>query len=321
MNLSILLPIHNEEENIAALCERLIAVLEGLGDPFEVLMVDDGSTDRTGEILDDLARGDDRLRVIHFRRNYGQTAAIMAGIDHCSGEVIIPMDGDNQNDPADIPRLLDKIREGYDVVSGWRRDRKDGRFLRIFPSRIANWIISWISGVKLHDYGCTLKAYRRDVIKDVRLYGEMHRFIPIYASWQGAAVIELPVTHHPRRFGRSHYGISRTSRVILDLLLIRFLDRYSRNPIHLFGGFGLFSFLLALLCFALMIYYKFWGGKTFVETPLPVLTVFFFMIGFMAILIGFIAEILMRTYYESQRKPTYSVKEVIEAGRHSSNAP
>ncbi|MBN2124211.1 MAG: glycosyltransferase family 2 protein [Deltaproteobacteria bacterium] len=311
MKLSILLPIHNEEENISALYERLTATLEGLSLPFEIIMVNDGSQDRSEEILDELGQKDARLKVIHFRRNYGQTAAIMAGIDHCSGEVIIPMDGDNQNDPADIPRLLDKIREGYDVVSGWRQHRKDGRFLRILPSRIANWIISWISGVRLHDYGCTMKAYRRDVIKDVRLYGEMHRFIPIYASWQGAGVIEIPVTHHPRRFGRSHYGISRTSRVVLDLLLIRFLDKYSRNPIHLFGGFGLFSFLLGLLCAALMLYYKFWGGKTFVETPLPVLSVFFFMIGFMAILIGFIAEILMRTYYESQRKPPYTIKKTV----------
>lgn len=311
MKLSIIIPIHDEEENILSLHDELIRNLERMGKDFEIVMIDDGSRDQSETILDTLAEKDARLKVIHFRRNYGQTAAMMAGIDHASGDVIIPMDGDNQNDPADIARLLDKITEGYDVVSGWRRQRKDRKFLRVLPSKAANWIISGISGVKLHDYGCTLKAYKRDVIKGVKLYGEMHRFIPIYASWQGAKVTEMVVRHRPRQFGRSHYGLSRASRVILDLLLIKFLDKYAQNPIHLFGGFGLVNILLALLTFALMIYYKFWGGKPFTDTPLPILTIFFLLMGFMAILIGFVAEILMRTYYESQEKTSYLIKKTV----------
>jgi glycosyltransferase involved in cell wall biosynthesis len=311
MKLSIIIPIHNEEKNIPSLYQDLIASLEMNSMDFEIIMVNDGSQDSSEDIMDDLAKKDTRLKTIHFQSNYGQTAAIMAGIDHSSGDIIIPMDGDNQNDPQDIPRLLAKIKEGYDVVSGWRKDRKDKKIGRILPSRIANWLISKISGIRLHDYGCSLKAYKRGVLKDVKLYGEMHRFIPIYASWHGAKVTEIPVQHHQRSFGRSHYGMSRTSRVILDLLLIKFLDRYARNPIHLFGGFGLLNFVLALISFSIMIYYKFWGGKTFIETPLPTLTVFFLLIGTMSIFIGFVAEILMRTYYESQEKQPYFIKKII----------
>jgi glycosyltransferase involved in cell wall biosynthesis len=311
MKLSIIIPIYNEHDNILPLYDKLVPTLESIVKEFEIIMVNDGSTDRTEEILDILAEKDSRVKVIHFRRNYGQTAAMMAGIDHSSGDIIVPLDADNQNDPEDIPRLLDKINEGYDVVSGWRKDRKDKRFSRVLPSKIANWLISKVTGVKLRDYGCSLKAYRKQVIKDVKLYGEMHRFMPIYASWRGARVAEIVVRHHPRRSGRTHYGISRTFSVISDLLLIRFLDKYSQNPIHLFGGFGLLNFLMAFLSFGLMIYYKFWGGKTFIETPLPTLTVFFLLIGFMAILMGFVAEMLMRTYYESLHKKPYSIKKLI----------
>lgn len=311
MKLSITIPIFNEQDNILPLYDKLVATLEPIEKDFEIIMVDDGSTDRSEEVLDVLGEKDSRVRVIHFRRNYGQTAAMMAGIDHSSGDVIIPMDGDNQNDPADIPRLLSKINDGYDVVSGWRKDRKDRRFSRILPSKIANWLISKVTGVKLHDYGCSLKAYKKQVIKDVKLYGEMHRFIPIYAKWRGAKVAEIVVRHHPRRSGKAHYGLSRTFSVLSDLLLIRFLDKYSQNPIHLFAGFGMLNFLMALLTFGLMVYYKFWGGKTFIETPLPTLTVFFLLIGFMAILIGFVAEMLMRTYYESLHKKPYSIKKLI----------
>jgi glycosyltransferase involved in cell wall biosynthesis len=311
MKLSIIIPIHNEEKNIPSLYEGLISSLEMNSMDFEIIMINDGSQDSSGDIMDDLAKKDTRLKTIHFQTNYGQTAAIMAGIDHSSGDIIIPMDGDNQNDPQDIPRLLEKINDGYDVVSGWRKDRKDKKIGRILPSRIANWMISKISGIRLHDYGCSMKAYKKGVLKDVKLYGEMHRFIPIYASWHGAKVTEIPVQHHQRSFGRSHYGMSRTSRVILDLLLIKFLDRYAKNPIHLFGGFGLFNFILALLSFCFMIYYKFWGGKTFIETPLPTLTVFFLLIGTMSIFIGFVAEILMRTYYESQQKKPYFIRKII----------
>jgi glycosyltransferase involved in cell wall biosynthesis len=310
-DLSIVIPIHNEADNIPALYQELLATLKRTGRTFEIIMVNDGSEDGSEKILNRIAKEDRGVKIIHFRRNYGQTAAIMAGIDHASGDVLIPIDADNQNDPADIPRLLDKIDEGFDVVSGWRRDRKDRQFFRVLPSKIANWLISKISGIRLHDYGCTLKAYRRDVIKDVKLYGEMHRFIPIYASWQGARVAEIAVRHHPRTLGNSHYGISRTSRVVLDLLLIRFLDKYSQNPIHLFGGFGLFNFLLALASFGFMVYYKFWGGKTFIETPLPILIVFFLLIGVMSIFIGFVAEILMRTYYESQRRGPYTIRHIL----------
>jgi glycosyltransferase involved in cell wall biosynthesis len=311
MKISIIIPVHNEQGNIAPLYERIAASLGGQGMDYEILVVNDGSDDDSEKILDALATQDPRLRVIHFRRNYGQTAAIMAGMDHASGDVLVLMDGDNQNDPADIPRLLQKLEEGYDVVSGWRKDRKDRRLLRVWPSRIANWVISRISGTELHDYGCTLKAYRRQVLDEVKLYGEMHRFIPIYARWQGARVAEMVVSHGPRPSGRSHYGLSRTSRVILDLLLIQFMERYSQHPIHLFGGFGLVNFLLAVLAFGLMVYYKFWGGKSFISTPLPILTVFFLLIGVTFILIGFIAEILMRTYYESQRKKPYSIRRII----------
>lgn len=311
MKLSITIPIYNEQDNLMPLYDRLVATLESLEEQFEIIMVNDGSTDRSEGILNALAEKDPRVKVIHFGGNYGQTAAILAGFDHSSGNVIIPMDGDNQNDPVDIHRLLEKINEGYDVVSGWRKDRKDKHFSRILPSKIANWLISKVTGVKLHDYGCSLKAYKKDVIKGVKLYGEMHRFIPIYAAWRGANVAEIVVRHHPRHSGKTHYGISRTFRVISDLLLIIFLDKYSQNPIHLFGGFGLLNFVMALVSFGLMVYYKFWGGKPFVETPLPTLTVFFLLIGFMAILIGFVAEILMRTYYESQNKHPYFIKKII----------
>jgi glycosyltransferase involved in cell wall biosynthesis len=264
--------------------------------------------DGSADVLDTFAEADGRVKVIHFRRNFGQTAAMMAGIDFSSGEIIIPMDADLQNDPADISVLYDKIQQGYDVVSGWRNHRKDNAFFRIFPSLVANWIISLISGIKLKDYGCSLKAYRREVIKDVKLYGEMHRFIPIYASWMGARVIEVPVSHQPRRHGSSHYGLKRTFKVILDLMVVKFLSKYLQKPIYVFGGFGLLNFLMSIMTFGAMIYFKYWGGKTFIETPLPFLAVLFVLMGFMSIFIGFIAELLMRTYYESQHKSVYAVR-------------
>jgi glycosyltransferase involved in cell wall biosynthesis len=310
--LSVIIPVHNEKDNLLSLYNDLTSALKEAGESYEIIWVNDGSSDGSEEILNSIAHEDRRVKIIHFRRNFGQTAAMMAGIDYSSGEILVTMDGDRQNDPADIRRLVDKLREGYDVVSGWRRDRKDGRMLRIWPSKAANWIISKISGTELHDYGCTLKAYRRDVLNEVKLYGEMHRFIPIYARWQGARVAEMIVSHHERHSGNSHYTLSRTSGVILDLLLIKFMDRYAQNPIHLFGGFGLLNFLIAFLAFVLMVYYKIWGGKSFIETPLPILTVFFLLIGVTSIFIGFLAEILMRTYYESQKKRPYSIREIIQ---------
>ena len=306
-DLSIIIPIFNEEDNIGQLHERILSVMGKNSCNFEIIFVNDGSVDSSRQKLDAISEQDRNVKIIHFKRNFGQTAAMMAGIDAASGDILIPMDGDLQNDPSDIPRLLKKLDEGYDVVSGWRKDRKDASIKRNLPSKMANWLISKICGVHLHDYGCTLKAYKRDVIKGVRLYGEMHRFIPIYASWQGGKVAEIPVTHHPRIHGQSKYGLERTIKVILDLILVKFMAKYSQKPMYVFGGFGLVSVLLSFLCFALMLYYKFFGNKSFIETPLPMLTVLFFLMGFVCILMGFIAEMLMRTYFESQGKSTYLI--------------
>ena len=309
MKISIVVPIYNEDETVVYLCEKLLNVLVNIDCGFEVILVNDGSTDKTAIFLDNISEKDSHFKVIHLKRNFGQTAAIMAGIDYSSGDIIVTMDGDLQNDPADIARIIEKLDEGYDVCSGWRKHRKDNWFSRVLPSKMANLLISKISGVLLKDYGCTLKAYRRDVIKDVKLYGEMHRFIPIYATWQGAHVCEIPVTHHARKHGKSKYGINRTFKVILDLMVIKFLGSYSQKPIYVFGGFAFFNFILSFLSFGLMIYYKYYGGKTFVETPLPQLVVLFFLMGFMSVLMGLIAEIQMRTYYESQNKPSYLISE------------
>ncbi len=310
MKISITIPVHNEEENLELLYDNLIETLEPMAHEFEIILVNDGSDDDSGKMLSSLAERDHRVRAIHLLRNYGQTCAMMAGFDHAAGDVIIAMDGDNQNDPSDIPRLLQKMDEGYDVVSGWRKNRKDTKLSRIIPSKIANWLISKVAGVRLHDYGCSLKAYKKEVIKDVRLYGEMHRFIPVFTSWQGAKVGEITVNHHPRRLGTSHYGLSRVGRVILDLALIRFLDKHLQRPIHFFGGFGLTNFLFAFILFSVMVYYKFWGGKSFTETPLPTLTVLFALMGGMAVLMGMLAEIIMRTYYESQQKKPYRIRKI-----------
>ena len=310
MKISVTIPVHNEQDNLELLYQNLIKALEPVDCEFEIILINDGSDDESENILTSLSERDRRIKVIHLLRNYGQTCAMMAGFDHASGDIIIAMDGDNQNDPSDIPRLLAKMEEGYDVVSGWRKARKDARISRIIPSVIANWLISKIAGVSLHDYGCSLKAYKREVIKDVKLYGEMHRFIPVFTSWRGAKVAEIPVNHHPRHQGASHYGLSRVASVILDIALIRFLDRYLQRPIHFFGRFGLTSFLFAFFAFFTMLYYKFWGGKSFIETPLPTLTVLFILVGSMAILMGILAEIIMRTYYESQDKKTYRIRKV-----------
>lgn len=305
--LSIIIPLYNEEDNIEPLYAKLDAVLGSLGHPYEVILVNDGSTDDTRSRIDAVAARDERVRVVHLRRNFGQTPAMMAGIDAARGDILIPMDGDLQNDPADIPKLLAKLDEGYDVVSGWRKDRKDNPIKRNLPSRMANTLISFISGVRLHDYGCSLKAYRRDIIKGVKLYGEMHRFIPIHAAWQGARVTEVSVTHHPRIHGASKYGIERTLKVILDLMTVKFLDKYAQKPMYLFGGFGLGSIALSMLFFVFMLYCKIFLNKSFIETPLPLAVVMFMLIGIVAVFMGLIAEILMRTYHESQDKPTYIV--------------
>ena len=314
--LSITIPLYNEEANVKPLHERLVAALEPLGQPFEAILVNDGSTDGTERELTELAARDKRVKVVSFRRNFGQTAAMMAGIHYASGEIIIPMDGDLQNDPADIAKLLAKLDEGYDVVSGWRHDRKDHTIRRNFPSRLANRLISWISGVELHDYGCSLKAYRRDVLKDVRLYGEMHRFIPIYASWQGGRVTEVPVTHHPRLHGESKYGADRVLKVLLDLIVVQFLARYSNRPIYVFGTFGIGCFLVAIAAGLWAVYLKYFENTTFIQTPLPLLVVMLTVTGGMSILMGLLAEIIMRTYYESQGKDVYLVKSTTNLDEH-----
>jgi glycosyltransferase involved in cell wall biosynthesis len=306
-SLSIIIPMYNEEDNVHPLHEKLTQVLDLMGHPYEIIIVDDGSTDGTARRLKEAAARDERVKVIHLRRNFGQTPAMMAGIDAAQGDILIPMDGDLQNDPGDIPKLLAKLDEGYDVVSGWRKDRQDHPLKRNLPSRMANFLISFISGVHLHDYGCSLKAYRKEIIKGVKLYGEMHRFVPIYATWQGAKVTEIGVTHFPRVHGVSKYGFDRTIKVILDLIVVKFLDKFAQKPMYLFGGAGLCFLGMAALLFLWMLYLKFFAAKSFIETPLPLGVTLFFLMGFMSIFMGLIAEILMRTYHESQDKPTYIV--------------
>jgi glycosyltransferase involved in cell wall biosynthesis len=317
LSVSLVIPCYNEEESLPELGRQLDAVVEllvGRGHPVEVIFVDDGSRDRTPELLKQITATLPYSTVIRFARNFGQTAAMAAGFDAARHDVVVPLDADLQNDPADIPRLLDKLDEGYDVVSGWRRDRKDTFVTRKIPSWAANALISRISGVRLHDYGCTLKAYRRSVIAGVNLYGEMHRFIPIYAAQQGARVTELEVNHRPRVHGTTKYGLGRVPNVFLDLVLVQFLWRYGTKPMHVFGKFGLLNLVAAFGSFAAMVWFKFWGGKSFVETPLPQLTIMFFLIGCLSVLMGLLAEVTMRTYYESQRAPTYLVREVYRDG-------
>jgi glycosyltransferase involved in cell wall biosynthesis len=319
-DLSVLIPVYNEVANVAPLHEELTAVLVGGPLQYELIFVDDGSTDGTSARLAAIQDADpEHVRIAFLKRNCGQTAALSAALDLARGDVLVPIDGDRQNDPADIPRLLERLDQGYDVVSGWRRDRKDAWLTRKVPSWIANRLVARLSGVELHDFGCTLKAYRRRVLEGVRLYGEMHRFIPIFATWQGARVTEMVVHHRPRIAGRTKYGLGRTFNVVLDLLLIRFFFRYAQRPLHLFGRIGIYSILLSFLCFGSMLYYKFrpllvgLPKKDFVETPLPLLVVQFFLTGVISILMGVLAEMVMRTYYESQSKTTYLLGEVRQA--------
>jgi len=309
--ISVLIPVFNEEENISPLYEKLTSVLNRIGKDYEVIFIDDGSSDGTLSLLRPICKKDPRIKFISFSRNFGQTSALSAGIDFSKGKIIIPMDGDLQNDPEDIPSLLQKIEEGNDVVSGWRKDRKDAFLNRRLPSIIANKMISLIGGIHLHDYGCTLKAYRKDILKNFRLYGEMHRFIPIYAKWVGARVSEIPVRHFPRKFGSSKYGVNRVFKVILDLMVVKFLLSYSQKPIYVFGGTGFLMILGAVLSGGYALYLKLFRGVSFILTPMPILCVFLTMLGFLSILMGFLAEVLIRTYYESQGKPTYQIKEML----------
>lgn len=309
--LSLFLPVLDEQDNLQPMHEKIRAALDALGKTAEVIYVDDGSTDNSLKVLREIAASDDRVRVISLRRNYGQTAAMSAGIDAALGEILIPMDADLQNDPADIKRLLDKLDEGYDVVSGWRKDRQDKLISRKIPSKIANKIISWIGDVPLHDYGCSLKAYRRDVIQDVKLYGEMHRFIPIYAAWAGARVTEIPVDHHARTMGKSKYGISRTIKVVFDLITIKFMAEYHTKPIYVFGTFGMLAFFISMLAGIWAVVLKFGYSTSFILTPLPIIAVVMLAISVQFFLMGLLAELLVRTYHESQDKAIYAVREKI----------
>ncbi len=314
-SLSVVAPVHNEQGNIAPLVSALKTVLDTVGLRYEIILVNDGSTDNSLAEMRAAVDGFPHVTAIDLVRNYGQTAALMAGIDHASGEVIIPIDADLQNDPADIPAMIDKLREGYDVVSGWRKERRDMAIRRNLVSRIANRIISLISGVHLHDYGCTLKAYRRDVLKGVRLYGEMHRFIPIYASWMGARVCEMPVRHHARKVGKSKYGLERVFKVVLDLIVVKFLDRYFTKPIYVFGGFGILALIGSLVFLGLSVYWKLADGIAMIKTPMPVLAGMTFLVGVISILMGLLAEILVRIYFETQQRPVYSIRAVIGGAR------
>lgn len=311
LDVSLFIPVYNEEESLKLLQDKINTTFQSMNLSYEVIYVDDGSTDKSYEILQEIARNNSNVRVVKFRRNYGQTAAMSAGIEVARGKVLIPMDSDLQNDPQDIPRLLEKINEGYDVVSGWRKNRKDTYIDRKLPSMIANKIISIISGVKLHDYGCSLKAYRSEVLKDIRLYGELHRFIPICASWAGAKVTEIPVNHHERQFGQSKYGINRTFKVILDLFMLKFLTDYLTKPIYFFGSISMASMLLSAICFFSAVWFRLVDGIQLDGTPLPILGAMFFTVSVQILLFGVIADLLMRTYYESQGKRPYYIQETL----------
>src|SRR3954469_1538348 len=313
-DISVFLPVFDEEPNLRPLHEKMDKALQQLGCTAEIIYVDDGSKDGSLRILRELASKDPRVRVVALKRNYGQTAAMAAGIDAAKGRVLIPMDADLQNDPADIIRLLEKLNEGYDVVSGWRKNRQDKMVTRKVPSMIANRLISWIGGVPLHDYGCSLKAYRRESLADVNLYGEMHRFIPIYASWAGARVAEIPVEHHARTMGKSKYGLSRTIKVIFDLMTIKFMASYQTKPLYMFGFAGMLTLAASVFCalLAFVMKYANWPHHAdFVQTPLPVLTMVMLVLGVQFFFMGLLAEMLVRTYHESQSKPIYAVKERI----------
>lgn len=314
VDISIVVPIFNEEENIPHLHAEIVAALADLLPEYEIIYVDDGSVDNSFALLKNIAREDPRVKVIRFRRNFGQTAAMVAGFAAATGRVMVPMDGDLQNDPTDIPRLLAKIDEGYDVVSGWRKDRMDAFFNRKLPSIIANHLISRLTGVHLHDYGCTLKAYRREVLDGINLYGEMHRFVPALASQVGARMTEIPVSHRHRLHGASKYGLSRTMRVILDLMTVKFLLNYSTKPIQMFGKMGIYTLVAAFISGGTTLYMKLFENTSMNRNPLFILTALLFFMGIQFIVLGLLGELSARTYYETQGKSIYVVKETVNLG-------
>ncbi len=311
--LSVVIPVYNEAESLPLLHQAIQQALCTQPDLWwEVVYVDDGSLDNSMQVLESLVKDDpEHTRAVELRRNFGQTAAIAAGIDHSQGEIIILLDADLQNDPADIPMMLEKMDQGYDVVSGWRVNRQDKFFTRVLPSRLANWLISFVTGVHLHDYGCTLKAYRREVLTGFRLYGEMHRFIPAYAHSVGARMIEVQVNHHPRRFGRTKYGLTRTLKVLLDLFTVKFLISFANKPIYLFGGTGISLMAFSMMTLLFLLVRRLWLGTSVTRSPFFSISAMFFILGFQSILMGLIAELLVRTYHEAQQKPTYTVRRVL----------
>jgi len=318
--LSVVVPLLDEQDNLRPLYEQLAKALKDSG-PYELIFVDDGSTDASFEILKDFHAADPRVHVVRFRKNFGQTAAMSAGFAHARGDVIVAMDADLQNDPADIPMLVSKLHEGYDVVSGWRKKRHDAALTRRLPSRVANWLISTITGVKLHDYGCTLKAYRREVLAETRLYGEMHRFIPALASWSGAHIAECVVNHRPRTAGKAKYGLQRTFKVVLDLITVKFLGSFSTKPIYIFGGLGGLTALFAFLFGLLVLSQKINRGVDVSGNPLFLLAAVLLITTVQFILMGLLAELLVRTYHESQNRPTYVIREILDSSdKHGDNS-
>jgi len=320
MKLSVIVPVYNEKENLPLLVDAVKQSLNSQPHPWELILVDDGSKDGSPQVIETLAVEDPaHIRLIALRRNFGQTAAIAAGIDHADGDIIIPMDADMQNDPADIPMMIEKINEGYDLVSGWRKQREDNFITRTLPSRMANGLISWVTGVHLHDYGCTLKAYRREVITGFRLYGEMHRFIPVYASSVGAKIIEVPVQHHPRKHGKGKYGLERTFKVLLDLFTVKFLTSYSQKPIYLFGGTGAVLMLVSFLTLLFLFIRRVFFNVSVFSSPLFQMATLVALLGFQSVLMGLIAELLARTYHESQGKPIYSIRKFVNINSRESD--
>lgn len=305
---SLVVPVFNEEENLTLLYQRVVESLDPLSIAWEMILVDDGSTDRSVAVARELVAGDARVVALELRRNFGQTAAMAAGFDEARGEFIVTLDADLQNDPADIPRLLSKAADGFDIVSGWRKDRQDDFLSRTLPSKLANGLISLITGVHLHDYGCTLKVYRRDAVEGLNLYGEMHRFLPALVAQRGARIVETPVGHHARRFGVSKYGIGRTFKVVLDLMTVKFLSSYSTKPIYLFGGLGLLLFGLGFALVGVMTYLKYARGLSMILTPMPTLAAMCVILGMQSLMLGLLAELVIRTYHESQDKKIYLVR-------------
>lgn len=309
--LSVVVPIHNEYESLPRLVDAIASTLQAEHLHYEILCVDDGSTDGSTELLKQIARDRQDLRAVILRRNYGQTAAMAAGFSHSRGRVIVTLDGDLQNDPADIPMLLAKLEEGYDLVSGWRKQRQDAALTRLLPSKIANWLIGQVTGVKLHDYGCSLKAYRSELVADMHLYGELHRFLPALAFIEGARITEVPVRHHARQFGKSKYGLDRTFRVVMDLLTVSFMRKFLTKPMHVFGMFGLLSLLTGSGMAVYLACLKIFTGVMIGNRPLLILAVVLILAGIQLLSLGLLAEIMMRTYHESQGRPIYRVREVV----------